>query len=214
MPATKVPARFLLRASVALVMLSAVWWFLLIDPLLFGLQQCTEFLGEIVFGQSSCALVAATASGNWNICVPVTISASTPSGPSRVSSVEFEMARSGPIAFTFGLPVYWAILLAGPRDHRWLRLWTLGTGVTAVLEALLFLMFVRTYAYAVLAQPVAVHDPVTKWFFDSCQYLELNVGPAVTPIFVALYLHRSRLWQVLAVAGPDGSPPNRVRSGR
>ncbi|HLK49794.1 MAG TPA: exosortase H-associated membrane protein [Bryobacteraceae bacterium] len=191
MPRHSPHVNFLVRASAALILLSAVWWFILLDPLVSGLREITKFVGNLVFERASCELVRETAAGNWDVCVPIDgVHASR-------KSIEFELARSGPIAFTFGLPVCLAMLLAAPQSRRAWRTLVTGTSVTALLETLLLSLFLVTYAHAVEAQPDLARNAAKKWFFDVAQYLELNVGPALAPFLVAVWLNRDLLWHAL-----------------
>ena len=185
-------ARFLLRASAALVLVSVAWWVLLLNPLLFGFRHLGDFLGSMAFGRADCAFISETPSGDWNICLPAqgVVSHEPRSRGSRVTSIEFELARSGPIAFTFGLPVCWALLLANWDRRRSWRPFVLATAVTMAVEIVLVLVFLRTYSYAAEGQSMAVQDAVRKWFVDFSLYAELNVMPELAPFVVALGFDR------------------------
>lgn len=199
MPAASPYLKFVLRASTALIVLSAIWWFVLLDPLLFGFRQASGLLGSIIFGQPGCQLVTQTGEGNWQVCLPA--------DRSDLATVSFELARSGPAAFTFGLPVYWAVLLGFPLGRESFRALLLGTGATAIVECLLLLLFLRTYAYAVVAQPGPLWlQPLTKWFLDSSQYLELSVLPALTPFGIAIWFSWERIRPLLRQSAPDTEP--------
>ena len=189
---SKPQARFLLRASAALLGLSAVWWLVLVNPLLAGFRHAADFAGTILFGRAPCDLISETPSRDWNICVPV----SDVVGNSRIHSIEFDLARSGPTVFTFALPVFWALVFAGP-DSGWLRRLAGGTALTALVELLIFLLFLRTYVFALQAQSNATPNAVTKWFFDFSFYVELNAAPVATPFLVALGLHPGLRNQIL-----------------
>lgn len=183
-------ARFLLRASAALLALSAPWWLVLVNPLLLGFRLTADFAGSMAFGRAPCHTVSETPSGDWNICIPVSdvVSNAGRTRNSRINSIEFEIARSGPTVFTFALPVFWALVLARP-DGGWLRRLAAGTALTALVELVIFLLFLRTYVFALQAQSNATPNPVTKWFFDFSFYVELNTAPVATPFLVALGLH-------------------------
>lgn len=189
---SKPQARFLLRASAALLASSAVWWLVLVNPLLAGFRHAADFAGTILFGRAPCDLINETPSRDWNICVPV----SDVVGNSRIHSIEFELARSGPTVFTFALPVFWALVFAGP-DGGWLRRLAGGTTLTALVELLIFLLFLRTYVFALEAQSNATPNAVTKWFFDFSFYVELNAAPVAAPFLVALGIDAGLRNQVL-----------------
>lgn len=191
-------ARFLLRASAALLALSAVWWLILVNPLLLGFRHTADFVGSLAFGRAPCQTVTETPSGDWNICVPVSgvVSKASRPGHSRINSIEFEIGRSGPTVFTFALPVFWALVLARP-DGGWLRRLAAGTALTALVELVIFVVFLRTYVFALQAQSNATPNPVTKWFFDFSFYVELNAAPVAAPFLVALGLHPALRNQIL-----------------
>ena len=190
---SKPQARFLLRASAALLALSAVWWLVLVNPLLAGFRHAADFAGTILFGRAPRDLISETPSGDWNICVPV----SDLVGNSRIHSIEFDLARSGPTVFTFGLPVFWALVLAARPHGHLLRHLIAGTGLTAVVELIIFLVFLRTYVGALQVQANVTQSGLTKWFFDFTFYVELNAAPVAAPFLVALGLHAGLRNQVL-----------------
>lgn len=191
-------ARFLLRASAALLALSAVWWLVLVNPLLLGFRRTADFVGSMAFGRAPCHTISETPSGDWNICIPVNgvVSSASRPGNSRINSIEFEIARSGPTVFTFALPVFWALVLARP-DGGWLRRLAAGTALTALVELVIFLLFLRTYVFALQAQSNATANAVTKWLFDFSFYVELNAAPVATPFLIALGLHPALRNQIL-----------------
>ena len=188
--ASRPQLNFLLRASAALIALSAIWWFLLLGPLFVAFRQTAELLGGLLFGRSTCSLIRETISGGWDFCVPA--------ASANVRSIEFEMPRSDLYIFTFGLPVYWAILLAAPPKSRrtQVRVLVLGTVLTGLLEVGAFLVFLKTYAFAVVAQSQPITG-LTQWLVEFSQYLELNVAPDLSPFVAALVLLRDLRVQIL-----------------
>jgi len=105
-------ARFLARGSVLVIGFLALWWFVLLSPLLFVLRGSEEILGSIALGVNSGKFIAETASGDWRFTVPVEVVIPNSPGqrsPTTLRSIEFDLARTDAVAFTFGLPVYWAI---------------------------------------------------------------------------------------------------------
>lgn len=200
--ASRPQLKFLLRASAALIVLSGIWWFLLLPPLFVAFRQTAGFLGGLLFGRS-CELIRETISRGWDFCVPV--------ASSSIQSVEFEMPRSDLYIFTFGLPVYWATLLAAPPKSRGtqVRVLLVGTVVTGLLEAGAFLLFLKTYALAVVAQSQPI-PASTQWLLEFGQYMELNAAPDLSPFVVALVLLRDLRAQILGWAGlPRRLPPER-----
>ena len=84
-------------------------------------RGAVEATGSVVYGAAARELVSETPSGDWSFRVPMEIvvpsSAERPEGV-RGHSIEFDMPRSDVTAFTFSLPVFWAIILAAPGIRR------------------------------------------------------------------------------------------------
>ena len=203
MPPVSSHLRLLLRGSAVLIALAILWWCLLLTPLLFVFRNAAEFLGGLAFGSLSCGSQATTASGDWKFCVPMDMTVPNRRGPGRshVTSAEFAVEPSGLFGFTFGLPVYWAVILASPWSRRSVRPLILGTAVTATLEIVLLLVFLKTYARFVVAQSNPLPDEAPNWFFFLAQYMAVNVAPNLVPFLVALSLHRDLRSLILGWTG-------------
>src|SRR5437899_11673905 len=103
MPPHNPLARFLLRGSMLMIVFLLVWWFGLLNPLLFLLRSSTELFGNLIS-------VSETPSGDWSFTIPVeVVVANSPqsSGPAKIHSVAFDVPRADVITFTFSLPVFW-----------------------------------------------------------------------------------------------------------
>src|SRR5689334_3531353 len=104
-------AGFLLRGSVLLIGLLTLWWFVLLDPMLFWLRTAANLM----------VTIEERASGEWTVRVPLNAAlaptAEYPQGQ-QIHSVDFDLARADSIAFTFSLPVFWAVILAAPGPVR------------------------------------------------------------------------------------------------
>ena len=74
----KAPTRFLLRGSALLIGLLALWWFVLLDPMLSALQGGGDIASRLVFGGKSGEFMREDASRNWTFRVPkkITVPAS------------------------------------------------------------------------------------------------------------------------------------------
>jgi hypothetical protein len=183
MPKLKPQTRFLLRGSVLLVGLLSLWWFLLLSPMLYMLKGAAgAFL-----------LIQENPSGDWTLRVPMekTLPA-TPQQPvaQQVHSIDFDIPRSDVIAFTFSLPLYWAIILAAPGVRQNLRPLLVGTAVMAAVEVAMLLVFAEISARNTAAQLGGGEDAVGKWARQFGEYLLASVLPYATPFVVALSLHR------------------------
>jgi hypothetical protein len=211
MPKLKPQTRFLLRGSALLVGLLSLWWFLLLSPMLFLLKGAAgAFL-----------LIQENPSGDWTLRVPLekTLPA-TPQQPvaQQVHSIDFDMPRSDVIAFTFSLPVYWAIILAAPGVRRNLRPLLVGTAVMAAVELAMLLVFAGISARNTAAQLTGGEDAVGQWARHFGEYLLANVLPYATPFVVALSLHRGLRAEIFpwsnAVEAPVTPPPPERAQGR
>jgi uncharacterized BrkB/YihY/UPF0761 family membrane protein len=204
MPKLKPQTRFLLRGSALLVGLLSLWWFLLLPPMLSVLKGAA---GAFLFIQEN-------PSGDWTLRVPLekTLPA-TPQQPvaQQVHSIDFDIPRSDVIAFTFSLPVFWAILLAAPGVRRNLRPLLVGTAVMAAVEVAMLLAFAEISARGTAAQLAGNEDAAGKWARQFGEYLLASVLPYATPFVVALSLHRGLGAEIFpwssAVEAPASAPP-------
>jgi hypothetical protein len=176
-------ARFLLRGSVLLIGLLALWWFVLSDPMLYVLRGAA---GGFV-------LIQEKPTGDWTLRVALDrILPATPQRPvaQQIRSIDFDLARTDVIGFTFSLPVYWAVVLAAPGIRRSLRPLLLGTALMSGIELLLLLGFVQIGARNAAAQYAGIEDATGKWLRQFGEYLVVNMLPYAVPFAVALSLHR------------------------
>jgi hypothetical protein len=192
MTADKRLARFLVRGSALLILLLVFWWFLLLNPLLFLLRDSAELFGSLILGGESGQFVTETPSGDWSFRVPLeAVAPRLPqqSGPLQIHSIDFDIARSDVNAFTFSLPVFWAIVLAVPGIRRSLRPLIFGTILVAILEIVLLLIYVEICARNAASQ-LAPQSGLTKWFLHFGEYLVVSVIPYTAPFPIALCVHR------------------------
>jgi hypothetical protein len=199
------PARFLLRGSVLLAAFLTLWWLVLINPLQSLLQTAAEAGGALLISGRSQLTITEAANGDWTFEIPIEpIVPPTPPGavPQMIYSIAFDLARSDAGGFTFGMPVFWALILAAPELRRNWRSLLAGTSTMAVLEVALLLITVKILAYKSLAQILQSHDPVGSWFLRYSEYLAVNAIPYLLPFAVALTLHRDMREQIFAVSAP------------
>jgi len=192
------PARFLLRGSVLLIGLLTLWWFALLDPMLFLLKSAA---GDFV-------RIEENPSGDWSLRVRVekTVPATDLQPMARqIHSVDFDMQRSDVITFTFSLPVYWAIILATPGVRRNLRPLLWGTALMSAVELTLLVVFAGIMASGVAAQLAGSEEAGGRWIRMFGVYLVVNVLPYATPFVVALLLHRELRGAVFAIGQPTAT---------
>jgi len=224
--------RFLLLGSALLTGMLILWWFVLLNPLLFLLRGAVQVCGGAVFSGRSELSVTEAPSGDWTFEVP--LEATLPRSlenptPQQMHSIDFDLARSDAGAFTFGLPVYWAIMLAAPGIRRNLRPLLLGTMAMAVLEIALLLATAEIYAHQALAQLLPSQDPLGNWFLHFSEYLAVSAIPYLIPFAVAIWMHRELREQIFhwakgatlpaeaaAIAGADrfGKRPRLMKQAR
>lgn len=190
MPRLKPQTLFLLRGSALLVGLLSLWWFVLVDPMVYVLK---DFAGAFLRIQESPA-------GDWSLRVPLEMT--LPASPERpvaqqVHSIDFDMPRADVVAFTFSLPVFWAIVLAAPGWRRNLRPLAIGTGIMALVELLLLLLYAEVSAHKAAAQLAAGPPvPFDEWLLRVAEYLAVTVLPYALPVIAAFAVHRDLRWLV------------------
>jgi hypothetical protein len=221
------PARFLLRGSVLVAAFLTLWWLAPINPLQSLLLTAAETGGALLFSGRSKLTITEAANGDWSFDVPIEpVVPPTPTGPpsptgavpQQIYSIGFDVARSDAGGFTFGLPVFWALILAAPDFRRNWRSLPIGTLAMAVLEVALLLITAKILAYKSLAQILQSHDPVGGWFLRYGEYLAVNVIPYLLPFAVAITLHRGvreRIFQWAApLAASDRQAPREYRAAK
>src|SRR5262249_56741804 len=92
------------------------WWFVLVDPLTSLLRASVQIVGSMIWGRAASQLIKETPTGDWGVEFPLDFSLpQSPLQARQVHSVGFDIPRSSVISFTFGLPVFWALMLAAWR---------------------------------------------------------------------------------------------------
>ena len=137
MPPLKAPTCFLFRGSALLIGLLTLWWLVLLDPMLSALQGAGDIAARLVFGGKWGEFMREDGSRNWTFRVPKKIIVQASRGmatPQPINSVDFDVARTDVIGFTFSLPVFWAVVLAAPGWRRNLRPLLAGTGLIVLIE--------------------------------------------------------------------------------
>lgn len=189
MPKLKPQTRFLLRASLLIVGLLAIWWFLLQGPMVQALKLAAGAVLQI----------QETSAGDWTLQVALerTMPATPQQPAQQVHSIEFDIKHSDLIAFTFSLPVYWAIILAAPDPRRNLRALMLGTAWMAAVELAMFYVFVQISARNALSQLGGADDALSQWGRHLGEYLIVTVLPYLMPFFLAFSLHPGLRTEIL-----------------
>ncbi len=176
--------RFLLRASLLFLALLALWWFVLRLPLLDWVQFSAEFLLQHLPGVHSPTSVNIEAGRVWNLQVPV------PGG----YSIHLKAAEYLPTLYTVALPLFWAVLFAGPWSRRLLRAFAIGTGILLIVPAISLLIYAAHVVKLNLYRGAA---PALDYALNFGDYLASSVMPYLFPPFLALALYSDLRTMVL-----------------
>ena len=190
------PLRFLLRALVLLALMLALWWFVLLNPLLAGLRLSAELTLRLLPGGNSVSHVTIGPDGNWTFQIPapaaVVNQASTQqmlgaaaagSGRIKIRSMKVQGEGKYPTLFTVSFPLYWAILLAAPGWRRLPLRISCGTAVLAVFA----LLSIAVYAIRLVGGYFQLTTEGLPGFLtNSAMYLAVGVVPYVCPVLMAL----------------------------
>jgi hypothetical protein len=194
--------RFAARATLLLAGTLALWWFVLRAPLLDWVQFSSALALHSIPGIHAPTGVTAEPSGGWSLQLPA---------PGTV----YRSARvvvGGPVVtmYTVNLPLYWAVLFAGPWSWRLWRSFLVGSGLLllappfSLLAYGAHLLLLHVYPHA----PLAVYLPIS--FAD---YLGTGVLPYILPPLLALALQSDLralvLWGEQPVREPAAPEPGR-----
>jgi hypothetical protein len=217
-----------LRAVGALAVALALWWMLLLDPLLAGLRISTELVMRLLPGDGTVAHATIGPDGKWVLQMPVPafigrldstqrifgrVSKDTPMV--RVRSLKVPVSGTYPVLFTVSLPFFWALWVAAPRGGSFLRGLLAGSGLLA-LAGVLSLVF---YAIHTAVETLHLSPPgVVGFLLKSGKFVVTEALPYAGPLLLALWFHRGL--QALVFSGteaprPAGRPERKAaRTGR
>jgi len=199
MPKLKPQARFFLRGSVSILATLTFWWVLLLGPMSEGLKGAAGVLLR----------VQDTGTGDWTIRVPLerTLPATTEQAGQQIHWIEFDIRRGDLIAFTFSLPLFWAIMLAAPDLRRNLRVLAWGTAGIAAMELAMFFIFAHISARNAVSQMGGADDEISKWARHVGEYLIISVLPFMTPFILAFALHTGLMRELFPSGTKDAAAP-------
>lgn len=192
--------RFLLRASMYFAGSLAVWWFLLLAPLLAWTRIATDVLLNGIPGAPLDTGVTVAPGKIWVLQAPV------PAG-SQWRNVRLETAERLPAQLTVGLPLFWAIVLAAPRPRR-LRWILLGGSAALLLVPPLGLLLYAAHVVQLYVYPNTPALP--RAAIAAADYMASTVVPYVLPVLLALALHGELREAVLAFGQYSGAAPRTI----
>ncbi|HUB77155.1 MAG TPA: hypothetical protein VMB03_00095 [Bryobacteraceae bacterium] len=189
--------RYLLRASGLFILLLAAWWWLLLSPMLAGLRITTRAALWVLPGGRSASGVAVEPDGDWSLRVPLPqflakqervqrAYGRVPGAPPvNVRSFRLIIGNRIPTFFTLGFPLFWTLVIAGPRSRRLWRVLGAGSALLAILAQLSLLLYAW---YSVQATLGLQTSPTATAVWNAVEYLNVNVAPYAAPLFFAAWL--------------------------
>jgi hypothetical protein len=179
--------RFLLRGSLYFLGLLAVWWFVLLSPLLGWVRVSTDMLLNAIPGAPIQTGVDVRPDGVWVIQAPI-----LSGGRSR--TVRLEAPQRLPTQLTIAVPLFWAVMLAAPRSRK--LAWRLAVG-TAILLALPPIGLLIYAAHVVRIYVYSGAPAVVEYVLAVADYIASTVAPYIGPVLLALALHEELRLMIL-----------------
>ena len=165
---------FLLRAVGCLAALLALWWFLLLPPLLAWERISTDLLLSAFPDAPLQTGATVMPNGIWVLQAPARVHGIT-------RNVRLELPPRLPIQLTVGLPLFWAILAAAPRPRRFWRAFGLGSACLLLLPPFGLLAYAAhvVQIYVFPAAPTIVVRTIA-----AVDYIASTVAPFISPVWM------------------------------
>ena len=217
-------ARFLLRGSGLFIVLLAVWWWILLSPMLAGLRLSTRVVLWLAPGGSSASGVTVQPDGDWLLRIPLpgflarqdavqrAYGRAPGAPPVNVRSFRLTIGERIPTFFTLGFPLFWALVLAAPRSRRLWRVVALGTALLAVLAQLSLLFYA---AFSIETNLHLATSAAASTIWNGIEYLNVNVAPYIAPVLLAAWMHTELRAQIFSwSAEPEPAPVVQMEKAR
>lgn len=208
---TRSPGGFLLRGLVLLPAMLALWWLLLLHPLLEMVRVSAELALRALPRAGALTRITEETGGDWAIRMPLPnpleAAARQMFAPSQTPQVKtrfltLRLPRQLFIRFTMAMPLFWAIVLAAPLSWRTVRAMAAGTALLGVLALASSALYV---AHTLQQQMPLVSSRAGVFLLDFSHYLNTDALPYVAAIVLALWLHADLRSQVF-FRRPAGLP--------
>jgi len=219
--------RYLLRASGLFILLLAAWWWLLLSPMLAGLRVSTRGVLWLLPGGQSASGVTDEPNGDWLLRVPLpqflarqdavqrAYGRAPGTAPVNVRSFRLVIGDRVPTFFMLGFPLFWALVIAGPRSRRVWRVLAAGTALLALLAQLSLLVYAW---YSIETTLRLVTSPTATALCNAVEYLNVNVVPYLAPLLLAAWLDTELRTQIFSWGGEAEPaavpPPESEKTGR
>lgn len=228
MPASASPQlRYLLRASGLFIVLLAAWWWLLLSPMLASLRASTRAVLWLLPGGGSASGVNVEPNSDWSLRVPLpqflakqdavqrAYGRAPGAPPVNVRSFRLVIGDRVPTFFTLGFPLFWALVIAGPRSRRLWGVLGAGSGILAILAQFSLLVYA---CYSIETALSLVTSSTARALWNAAEYLNMNVIPYVAPVLLAAWLDNELRGQIFswdsepqAAAEPSPEPEKTSR---
>ena len=193
---------FLLRGLVLLPAMLALWWLLLLNPLLAMLRASAEIALRALPRAGALTRITEETGGDWAIRMPLPnpleataqqMFGSNQARPVRTRFLTLRLPRGSIIRFTMSMPLFWAIVLAAPLSRRTARAVVAGSALLAVLALLSGALFV---VCTIHQQIPLVSSRAGAFALDLSHYLNVDALPYLAAIVLAFWLHADLRSQV------------------
>lgn len=214
--------RYLLRAFFFLAPLLALWWSLLLAPLLTAVSLCTQWIFRVCLPANPPAEVMIRAGGNWYFSVPVPqaigrrdeiqrmFGRTSPAAPLvKVRSLKLEIPGGYPSLFTVTLPFFWAMVLASRWTRRIWRTLLIGSAALFLL-AVPLTVFEVVKAFLLNTQLVSA-ESFSASVLRLADFAVLSFIPFLAPVVAAVALDRNLLSMIFPASSAVAAPPAPAR---
>jgi hypothetical protein len=193
--------RYLLRIFLLLAALLALWWTLLLTPLLGILRLSTELVFRVCLPASPPARVEIQPNGDWHFRVPIPAALARRDEIQRmfgrtskdaplvtVRSLQLQVAGGYPSLFTVSVPFFWALVLSIRWTRRTAKTLAAGTGILVVVSVLLAVFeVIRVFLEST---HLLAAGGLSSALVHAGDFAALNVIPYLAPVVLALLLGR------------------------
>jgi hypothetical protein len=204
-PPDRPQLRFLARVSVLFSAALALWWLVLLGPLLDWVRFSTAVLLDAAGAFQTETSVTIQTGGVWAIQAPVPGTSATMRNLGagvRFRSIRLEVPQWVPTLQTVSLPLYWALILAAPRSRGWWRALAIGTVLLLAIPPLSLLVYA---AHVIKRNLYPQSAAALGALLDFADYVCGTALPYIAPVVMALALNRE--FRSMILGGEESAAP-------